>query len=118
MAPAIRQGPVVNRLVSDARPQTRRRGTRAILSSRLAGAVDRHRHLRILARRSRRRVPGRLTDSAARRAIGRAARYLQDEVPAQLPQRDHVADRDATAVDDWHELSVANPTFLLVIWGR
>jgi len=34
-------------------------------------------------------------------------------VPGQLSQRDHAADRQATAVDGWHELSVANPTFLL-----
>jgi hypothetical protein len=34
-------------------------------------------------------------------------------VPGQLPQHDHVADPQATAVDGWHELSVANPTFLL-----
>jgi hypothetical protein len=34
-------------------------------------------------------------------------------VPRRLSQRDHAADRDAAAVDGWHELSVANPTFLL-----
>ena len=34
-------------------------------------------------------------------------------MPGQLPQHDHAADRDAAAVDGWHELSVANPTFLL-----
>jgi len=61
MEAAIRQATVVNRLVSDTRPQTRRRGTRAIPSSTLAGAVDRHRHLRVLAFNSRRRVPRRLT---------------------------------------------------------
>ncbi len=33
-------------------------------------------------------------------------------MPGQLPQRHHAADRQAT-VDGWHELSVANPTFLL-----
>ena len=63
---AIRQATVVNRLVSDARPQARRRGARAISSPRLAGAFDRHRHLRVLACRSRRRVPRRLTDSVGR----------------------------------------------------
>jgi len=34
-------------------------------------------------------------------------------VPAQLPQHDHAADPHAAPVDGWHELSVANPTFLL-----
>jgi hypothetical protein len=33
-------------------------------------------------------------------------------VPRRLSQRNLAADRDA-AVDGWHELSVANPTFLL-----
>ncbi|MBV9194162.1 MAG: hypothetical protein JO168_08440 [Solirubrobacterales bacterium] len=32
-------------------------------------------------------------------------------MPGQLSQRDHTA--DAAAVDGWHELAVANPTFLL-----
>ena len=32
-------------------------------------------------------------------------------MPGQLSQHDHTA--DAAAVDDWHELAVANPTFLL-----
>ena len=32
---------------------------------------------------------------------------------AQLPQRNHAADPDTTVINDWHELSVANPTFLL-----
>jgi len=34
-------------------------------------------------------------------------------VPRRLSQRNLAADRDAAAVDGWHELSVANPTFLL-----
>jgi len=34
-------------------------------------------------------------------------------VPGQLPQHDHAADSQAGPVDGWHELSVANPTFLL-----
>ena len=34
-------------------------------------------------------------------------------MPGQLSQRNHAADRDTAAVDGWHELSVANPTFLL-----
>jgi hypothetical protein len=34
-------------------------------------------------------------------------------VPGQLTQHDHAADPQAAAVDGWHELSVANPTFLL-----
>ena len=34
-------------------------------------------------------------------------------MPGQLSQRNHEADHAATAVDGWHELSVANPTFLL-----
>ena len=34
-------------------------------------------------------------------------------MPGQLSQRNHAADRDTAAIDDWHELSVANPTFLL-----
>jgi len=33
-------------------------------------------------------------------------------VPRRLSQHNHAADRDA-AGDGWHELSVANPTFLL-----
>jgi hypothetical protein len=33
-------------------------------------------------------------------------------LPGQLPQHDHTADPQAAA-DGWHELSVANPTFLL-----
>jgi hypothetical protein len=33
-------------------------------------------------------------------------------VSGQLPQHDHVADPQAAAADDWHELSVVNPTFL------
>ena len=61
MASAIRQAAIVNRLVSDARPETWRRGTRAVPSSRLAGGVDRNRYLRVLAGGSHRRVPRRLT---------------------------------------------------------
>jgi hypothetical protein len=38
-------------------------------------------------------------------------------VPGQLSQRDHATDPQEAAVDGWHELSVANPTFLLVILG-
>jgi hypothetical protein len=38
-------------------------------------------------------------------------------VPGQHSQRNHAADRDTAVIDDWHELSVANPTFLLVILG-
>ena len=34
-------------------------------------------------------------------------------MPSQLSQRNHAPDRDATTVDGWHELQVANPTFLL-----
>jgi hypothetical protein len=34
-------------------------------------------------------------------------------VPGQLPQHDHAADPQAAAGDGWHELTVANPTFLL-----
>ena len=34
-------------------------------------------------------------------------------MPGQLPQHDHAADPDTAVIDDWHELSVANPTFLL-----
>jgi hypothetical protein len=34
-------------------------------------------------------------------------------VTRRLSQRNLAADRDAVAVDGWHELSVANPTFLL-----
>ena len=52
-----------------------------------------------------------MTDSVG--AIGRDVRYLSDEVPEQLSQRNHAAPRDAAAVDGWHELAVANPTFLL-----
>jgi len=37
-------------------------------------------------------------------------------VPGQLSHRNHPT-LGGTAVDGWHELSVANPTFLLVIWG-
>ena len=97
------------------RTHARRRGGEALerfLARDWPAAVDRHRHLRVLGCRSRRRVPRRLTDSVAG-AIGRDARYLPNEVPGQLSQRNHAADRDAAAVDGWHELSVANPTFLL-----
>jgi len=38
-------------------------------------------------------------------------------VPGHISQRNHAADADTAVLDDWHELSVANPTFLLVIWG-
>jgi hypothetical protein len=34
-------------------------------------------------------------------------------VPHRLSQRNHAADRDTAAIDGWHELQVANPTFLL-----
>ena len=34
-------------------------------------------------------------------------------MPGQFSQHDHAADPDAAVVDGWHELSVANPTFLL-----
>ena len=112
MATAIWQATVVDGLVSDARWQTRRRSTRAIPSQRLACRFDRHRHLRVLVCGSHGRVRRRLTGSVCRGAIGRDARYLPIEVPRRLSQRNLAADRDA-AVDGWHELSVANPTFLL-----
>jgi hypothetical protein len=34
-------------------------------------------------------------------------------VPDQLPQHEHAAAAQAAALDGWHEVSVANPTFLL-----
>ena len=34
-------------------------------------------------------------------------------MPGQLSQCNHAADHDTTVIDDWHELSVANPAFLL-----
>lgn len=34
-------------------------------------------------------------------------------MPGQLSQHNHAADPQGAAVDGWHELSVANPTFLL-----
>ena len=34
-------------------------------------------------------------------------------MPRRLSQRNDAADRDTAAVDGWHELQVANPTFLL-----
>ena len=46
-------------------------------------------------------------------AIARRARYLPTEVPDWLTQRNHAPDRDTATVDGWHELQVANPTFLL-----
>jgi hypothetical protein len=39
-------------------------------------------------------------------------------VPGQLAQRNHAADRDAAAVDGWHELAVANPLVELVLAAR
>ena len=39
-------------------------------------------------------------------------------MPGQLSQRNHAAARDAAAVDGWHELAVANPTFLLERLGN
>ena len=46
-------------------------------------------------------------------AIARRVRYLPTEVPDWLTQRNHAPDRDTATVDGWHELQVANPTFLL-----
>ena len=34
-------------------------------------------------------------------------------MPDWLTQRNHAPDRDTAAIDGWHELQVANPTFLL-----
>ena len=34
-------------------------------------------------------------------------------MPRRLSQRNQAAHRDTVVVDGWHELSVANPTFLL-----
>ena len=113
MAAAIRQATVVNRLVSNSRPQARGRSAQAIPSPRLACPVDRHRHLRVLACGSRRRVPRRLTNGVCLGAIRSDARYLPNEVPGHISQRNHAANRDTTVIDDWHELSVANPTYLL-----
>jgi hypothetical protein len=39
-------------------------------------------------------------------------------VPGQLAQRNHAADRDAAAVDGWHELAVANPLVEVVLAAR
>ena len=38
-------------------------------------------------------------------------------MPDWLTQRNHAPDRDTATVDGWHELQVANPTFLLVRLG-
>jgi hypothetical protein len=75
--------------------------------------LDCHRHLRVLGRGSRGRVPRRLTGTVCPGSIGRAARYLPNQVPGQLSQHSHAADRDAATLDGWHELSVANPTLPL-----
>jgi hypothetical protein len=40
-------------------------------------------------------------------------RYLSSEVPKPLAQTNHAADREPAGLDGWHELAVANPTFLL-----
>lgn len=39
-------------------------------------------------------------------------------MPGQLAQRNHAADRDAAAVDGWHELAVANPLVEVVLAAR
>src|SRR5438128_5099128 len=38
-------------------------------------------------------------------------------MPEKLTQRARAADADVAAVDGWHELAVANPTFLLARLG-
>ena len=53
-----------------------------------------------------------------RGASGRDARYLPNEVPGQLAQRNHAVDRHAAAVDGWHELAVANPLVEVVLAAR
>ena len=40
-------------------------------------------------------------------------RYLSGGMPKQLAQSDGAADRHVAGPDGWHELAVANPTFLL-----
>ena len=45
--------------------------------------------------------------------LGRPVRYLSSEMPKELAQCDGEADRHVAGPDGWHELAVANPTFLL-----
>jgi hypothetical protein len=45
--------------------------------------------------------------------LGRPVRYLSSEMPKDLAQFDGAADRHVAGSDGWHELAVANPTFLL-----
>ena len=89
----------------------RRRGGEAldaIPSSRLAGAVDRHRHLRVLACSSRRRVPRRLTGSVCRGPSAQAPGTYQTRCPASF--RSATTQPTATRrVDDWHELPSRTP---------
>jgi hypothetical protein len=44
--------------------------------------------------------------------------YLSSEMQEQPAHRHAAPDRDAADSADWHKLAVANPTFLLVVWGR
>jgi hypothetical protein len=38
-------------------------------------------------------------------------------ISKQLANHDDPPDRDERGADGWQDLAVANPTFLLVIWG-
>ena len=109
MAPAIRHATLVNRLVTHTRPQARRRSAQATKPE-MAVTLDGHRHLRHLGCGSRRRLPRR-----SPRGRGASAQMpgTYDEVPGQISQRNHAADRDTPGIDGWHELAVANPTYLL-----
>jgi hypothetical protein len=110
VAAAIRQATVVNRLVSDPRPQARRRGTRAIPSPRLACVFHRHRHLRQLGCGRGRRPPKGLIPRRKGAFDGLAGTYSARWQPAR---RADAPDRDGPGSDGWHELAVANPAFLL-----
>src|SRR6266567_9126474 len=45
--------------------------------------------------------------------FGRTVRYLSGGMPEKLAQRARAGDRQVASPDGWHELAVANPTFLL-----
>ena len=96
------------------RTHARARGGEALARLAAGDGRRRHRHrsVRELDGGRRRRLSRRVSPLGGGGFAGRV-RYLSSGMPENLAQRAGATDGDAATPDGWHELAVANPTFLL-----
>ena len=78
----------------------------------MAGSGDRDRPVRVVGRGAR-QTRLRTNDAGWGGGFRRRNRYLPGGMPEKLAELAGAAEGPVAAADGWHELAVANPTFLL-----